>query len=220
MIQVVFETHSTSEDNERGAASGWHHSRLSVRGREQARELGRRRGDDGIAAVFSSDLRRAVETAETAFADTAIPVLLDWRLRECDYGDLNGGPAGVHHQSRRQFVDVPYPGGESWREAVSRVGGFLDDLYSRWDGMRVLIIGHVATRWALEHYLGGVPVEDLVQPEFAWQEGWEYLLASRGTQARRPATHAAASAADGGGAATRTTSVTPIPARSASIERS
>jgi 2,3-bisphosphoglycerate-dependent phosphoglycerate mutase len=179
MIKVVFETHSTSEDNERGAASGWHHSQLSMRGREQARELGRRRRCDGIAAVFSSDLRRAVETAETAFADTTIPVLLDWRLRECDYGNLNGGPAGAHHHSRRQFVDVPYPGGESWREAMTRVGGFLDDLYSRWDGMRVLIIGHVATRWALEHYLGGVRLEDLVQPEFAWQEGWEYVLESR-----------------------------------------
>jgi 2,3-bisphosphoglycerate-dependent phosphoglycerate mutase len=177
MIKVVFETHSTSEDNECGTASGWRHSQLSVRGREQARELGRRRRDDGIAAVFSSDLRRAVETAETAFADETIPLFLDWRLRECDYGDRNGEPAGAHRQARRQFLDMPYPGGESWHQAVTRVGGFLDDLYTRWDGMRVLIIGHVATRWALEHYLGGVPLEDLVQPEFAWQDGWEYVLA-------------------------------------------
>lgn len=40
----------------------------------------------------------------------------------------------------------------------------------------MLIIGHVATRWALDQRLGGVPLEDLVTSGFAWQEGWEYTL--------------------------------------------
>jgi 2,3-bisphosphoglycerate-dependent phosphoglycerate mutase len=111
MIKLVFETHSISEDNERGFASGWSHSRLSDRGRHLAQELGRRRVDDGIEAVFSSDLRRAAETAQIAFAESVIPVLLDWRLRECDYGDLNGGPSDEHRYSRARFLDSPYPGG-------------------------------------------------------------------------------------------------------------
>jgi broad specificity phosphatase PhoE len=37
-----------------------------VRGRINAAEMGRRRRDDGVAAVFTSDLRRAAETAEIA----------------------------------------------------------------------------------------------------------------------------------------------------------
>jgi hypothetical protein len=40
----------------------------------------------------------------------------------------------------------------------------------------VLIIGHVATRWALEHYLAGRRLEDLVNDDFHWREGWEYTL--------------------------------------------
>lgn len=176
MIQMVFETHSISEDNERGAASGWNHSRLSAQGRELAQELGRRRGRDGIAAVFSSDLRRAAETAQIAFGQTAIPVLLDWRLRECDYGDLNGGPVGQHQQDRPRFLDEPYPHGESWRAATARAAAFLDDLLPRWDGRRILVIGHVATRWALDQRLGGIPLETLITSDFAWQEGWEYSL--------------------------------------------
>ncbi len=176
MIQVVFETHSISADNERGAASGWNHSRLSPRGRELARGLGQRRRSDGIDAVFSSDLRRAAETAEIAFAETGIPVLLDWRLRECDYGQLNAAPVAEHLSHRARFINEPYPGGESWRQAVARVGRFLDDLPSRWAGKRVLVIGHVATRWALEHYLARVPLEDLADADFSWQEGWEYTL--------------------------------------------
>ena len=80
------------------------------------------------------------------------------------------------HRDRDQFLETPYPGGESWREAINRVGRFLADLPTRWDDTRVLIIGHVATRWGLDHFLNGVPLEDLAHEDFAWQEGWEYVL--------------------------------------------
>ena len=172
MTVVVFETHSTSEDNEAGTATGWLPGRLSAVGREQAEELGRRRRDDGVDAVFSSDLARAVETAEIAFGDTGIPVFLDWRLRECDYGELNGAPREVLDAQRVLRVDDPWPGGESYRQAVARVNGALDDLP---DG-RVVVIGHVATRWALDHRVHGRPLEELAGEDYAWQEGWEYEL--------------------------------------------
>jgi 2,3-bisphosphoglycerate-dependent phosphoglycerate mutase len=103
-------------------------------------------------------------------------VLYDWRLRECDYGQRNGMSAAELHVSRHEFLDRPYPGGESWRQAVARVKSFLADLPLRWTGQRVLVIGHVATRWGLDHYIGGTALEDLVVQGFAWQEGWEYLI--------------------------------------------
>jgi broad specificity phosphatase PhoE len=172
---VVFETHSTSVDNERGIATGWLPGELSAAGRAQARELGARRRDDGLAAVYTSDLRRAVETAQIAFAGTAVPVHADARLRECDYGELNGRPREQLDAVRAEHVDVPWPGGESWRGAVTRVAGFYDELRRRHDGDRVLVIGHVATRWALDH-LRGVPLEQLVVAPFDWRPGWEYVL--------------------------------------------
>ncbi len=174
-ISIVFETHATTLDNERDLATGWLPGKLSEHGVEQARALGRRRLDDGIAAVFTSDLPRAVETARLAFG-SRLPVLHDWRLRECDYGDWNGAPRRVVAADRSRYLDHPYPGGESWRQAVHRVSRFLDDLPTRWSHRRVLVIGHVATRWGLDHVLGGVPVEQLVHETFTWQEGWEYSL--------------------------------------------
>lgn len=173
---IVFETHSWSEDNDRGIATGWLPGRLSARGRLLAGELGKRRRDDGLAAVFTSDLRRAGETAEIAFKDTATPILYDWRLRECDYGTLNGHPAAEVHGERTAYLERAYPSGESWRQAITRVSGFLADVPSRWDGRRILVIGHVATRWALDHVIGGVPLPELLESGFAWQEGWEYQL--------------------------------------------
>jgi alpha-ribazole phosphatase/probable phosphoglycerate mutase len=59
---------------------------------------------------------------------------------------------------------------------VARAGRFLADLPLRWDGRRVAVIGHVATRWGLDHVIGGVPVEELMAVEFRWQPGWEYRL--------------------------------------------
>ncbi len=175
-IEIVFETHSWSEDNDRGVATGWLAGRLSERGRVLAGELGVRRRDDGITAVFTSDLRRATQTADIAFEGTGVAVLHDWRLRECDYGHRNGTPVAELHQHRQDYLDRPYPGGESWRQAVDRVSLFLRDLPLRWDGQRVLVIGHVATRWALDHVIDGVALDDLITADFAWREGWEYRL--------------------------------------------
>ena len=176
-VQIVYETHSTSVDNERGFATGWLGGTLSDTGCEQAWQLGQRRRDDGVDAVIASDLNRAVETARIAFGDSGIPLLLDWRLRECNYGEMNGMPRSQLDAERRRRLDLPFLGGESWRQAVARVGDFLDELTSARDGQRVLLIGHVATRWALDHYLVGVPLERLIDAPFDWREGWEYVLA-------------------------------------------
>lgn len=176
MPTVVFETHSTSEDNERGIATGWLGGRLSAQGREQAAELGRRRRDDGIELVVCSDLERAVETARIAFEGSDIPVRLDPRLRECDYGDWNGMSRERLEAERLRRVDEPFPGGESWRQAVARVDGFLGELAASSMPRRVLLIGHIATRWALERRVHGTPLETLAVMPFHWQPGWEYLV--------------------------------------------
>jgi broad specificity phosphatase PhoE len=176
VLEIVFETHSWSVDNEQGIASGWRPSRLSEFGKQQAKELGARRRDDGLSAVFTSDLARAVETAELAFVGTDLPIVRDARLRECDYGSMNGRPVAELDAVRLRHVDEPFPEGESYRQAVERVRDFLDELARARDGERVLLIGHSATRWALDHLVDGEPLEELVAAPFDWREGWEYRL--------------------------------------------
>ena len=173
-VAVVFETHSTTEDNERGIATGWLGGRLSTVGRLQAAELGARRRDDGLAAVYTSDLERAEETARIAFEASGVDVIADERLRECDYGRWNGMPRARLEAERLRRIDEPWPGGESWRSAVARVDGFLDELAVLREGERVLVIGHVATRLALDIRAGTRRLELLVGAPFDWQPGWEY----------------------------------------------
>jgi 2,3-bisphosphoglycerate-dependent phosphoglycerate mutase len=131
-VEVVFETHSVTTDNQAGVATGWLDGRLSERGRALATELGRRRRDDGVAAVFASDLGRAVETVELAFGGSDVPIYLDARLRECDYGAWNGMPVSRLERERARRISRPFPDGESYLQVVARVASFLFDWREGW----------------------------------------------------------------------------------------
>ncbi len=174
-VEIIFETHSTSVDNEAGIASGWRDACLSLTGREQAKELGKRRRGERLDAVFCSDLRRAVETAEIAFG-TAVPIYPDIRLREYDYGTLTGAPPERIHTERPGRVDTPFPEGESLRDVVERVRSFLDGLARDWNGKGVVVIGHVATKLAFDQLLGGLSLDEVASAPFTWQPGWQYVL--------------------------------------------
>lgn len=173
-VRIVYETHAPSTDNELGVATGWNEGQLSQQGRHQAKLLRERRRDDGIQAVFTSDLWRAVETVAIAFVNMKIPTYFDSRLRECNYGDWNGAPVARILGSRTKFIMQPYPNGQSYRDVVEEMTQFLRELSDGWAGQRVLVVGHAATRWALDNLINHVPLENLVDSPFNWQPGWEY----------------------------------------------
>jgi 2,3-bisphosphoglycerate-dependent phosphoglycerate mutase len=173
-IQLVYETHAMTLDNEQGRATGWLPGQLSQRAGKRHDSWGAAAQTTGSPQCSAPRLSRATQTVAEAFGRSSIPVLLDWRLRECDYGQRNGMPVAELRAGRREHLDRPYPGGESWRQAVARIGRFLNDLPLRWQGQRVLVIGHAATRWGLDHLIGGISLEELIEQDFGWQEGWEY----------------------------------------------
>lgn len=175
-LAVVFETHATSLDNEAGLASGWYDVGLSPAGEEQACQLGARRREQDVAAVFCSDLTRAIRTAEIAFGGRGIRIVQDVRLRECDYGTMTRRPAQEIDQRRAQHVETPFPGGESYQQVAMRVSAWLKDVASRFDGKTVIAIGHRATFYALEHVLNDRPLREIVTADWRWQPGWTYRV--------------------------------------------
>ncbi len=93
---------------------------LSPRGRMQAARLAERLAALGVAAVLSSDLARAAETAERIAAATGAPLALEPLLAERDVGALRGRPYAEIGLDPFAADYVP-PAGESWPEFHARV---------------------------------------------------------------------------------------------------
>lgn len=183
-VELVYETHGITTDNEAGIATGWLPGRLSAAGRESAAQLGERRRDDRIDVVYVSDLQRALETARIAFGDEPVSLVIDARLRECNYGRMNGMPRAQLDVERSRRIDEPWPDGESYRDVVARTADLLEELAGRWDGSRVLLIAHSANQWAIEHLLLERDLAGLIDAGMSWQPGWEYVLPAGWRQPR------------------------------------
>jgi broad specificity phosphatase PhoE len=173
-VRLIFETHATSLDNETGLASGWFDAPLSTTGEEQARMLGARRRHDYLAAVFCSDLSRSFRTAEIAFGGRSLAIIRDPRLRECNYGDLTRRPMPEIEQRRLLHLAEPFPNGESYQQVVARVSAWLSETTRQYDAGTIIMIGHRATFYALEHLLNRVTLDDTVTSPWTWQPGWTY----------------------------------------------
>ncbi|MFA5967490.1 MAG: histidine phosphatase family protein [Patescibacteria group bacterium] len=174
MIIIFFEAHGTTLDNEAHLASGHYDVELSDLGREQAKQLGERYQDKHIDAIFCSDLQRSYKTAEIAFKGKDIPIIQDARLRECDYGDWTRRPSSDVEAERGNRVSVHFPNGESYEQICDRMKDFLDELKTNYNNKTVLIIGHRATQYGLEHWIKGIPILKTVTDPWQWQPGWEY----------------------------------------------
>jgi broad specificity phosphatase PhoE len=172
---IYFATHATSHDNEANRASGHHDVGLSPLGEEQAHALGERFAGKLIDVVFTSDLKRAYETARIAFGDS-MPIVRDSRLREVDYGELTCEPVAVIDRLRQRHIDEPFPAGESYRHRQGLHREFLDELLTQHERQTALIVGHRATFYSLESLLGGKTLEDVVGAPYAWQPFWEYTF--------------------------------------------
>ena len=176
MVTIIFEPHSTTKDNEAHLSSGHYDIELSALGIKQSKELGERYKGQQFDAIFCSDLQRSYKTAEIAFADRNFKIIKDARLRECNYGDLTQHPSTEVEPAKAEHITEPFPNGESYEQCADRMKSFLDDLKKNYDGKKVMIIGHRATQYGLEHAINDIPVKDIVTAPWKWQPGWEYQL--------------------------------------------
>lgn len=175
MIDIIFEAHSTTTDNEAMLASGHNDVELSDLGRQQSHELGERYKNNHFDVIFCSDLQRSYKTAEIAFGNK-YPIVKDMRLRECDYGDFTQKSKELINAEKINHIDVPFLNGESYVQTTERIRQFLDDVKQNYDGKRIMIIGHRATQYGLDCLLNGLTIEEAIAKPWKWQPGWTYIL--------------------------------------------
>lgn len=123
---------------------------LDDTGRWQAAQLGRALSDEPIAAVYSSDLSRAWETASAVAGHHGLSVVAETRLRERGFGVFEGRTFGeieshLPEQARRWRERDPEfmpEGGESLLTFRARVGTIVEHLAQRHPGELVTLVAH------------------------------------------------------------------------------
>lgn len=170
MIDIIFESHSTTEGNEAKLAAGWYDVVLSELGEQQAKQLGERYRDKSFDAIFCSGLQRSYKTAQIAF-DDKYPIIQDKRLRECDYGDMSRVPKAEVEALRARAIKEPYPNDESFEDTSKRMKAFLKDLLKNYDGKTIMIVGHRATQYGLDQWIKEMSLKDAVLAPWQWQPG-------------------------------------------------
>ena len=139
MVKVILVRHGETDWNRREVFRGRADIELNKRGREQAKALAAAVKDIQIDAVYSSPLRRAVETAEAIAQPHGITVKMEPGFIDFDYGVWQGLP---HDEVRRRYPEmykdwierphaVRVEGGESLRMVRRRTMEALADIVER-----------------------------------------------------------------------------------------
>ena len=190
-IQISYFVHGTTTDNEQHNSSGWKDVDLSELGVKQSIALKEQTKDKKFDVVFCSDLKRAHRFAKLTW-ERIYPIIPDVRLRECNYGKLNGAFSEiVEPMQEDECITRPFPDGESYEDVKARVADFLEFLKSNFDSKHVAIVAHKAPQLSLDVLLKGKTWKQAISEDWrktkSWQPGWSYALDSawRGNPAYR-----------------------------------
>jgi broad specificity phosphatase PhoE len=166
--RVLLIRHGETDWNATGRWQGRAPVPLNDSGLEQSRLLGRYLAahDPPIDVIYSSDLARAVQTAEAVAAPLQLAVRPEPRLREVDLGDWQGLTRAEAEawDAARYAVYVmgrgtsPPPNGESWEQVKTRARSAFDDLSARHAGRTIALVSHGGTVGRIIESLFG-PIE-------------------------------------------------------------
>jgi len=177
-VKITYFVHGTTTDNEDHISSGWKDVDISELGIKQSKELPLQ-NTNKFDAVFCSDLIRAIHSTELSFKDK-YTIIIDKRLRECNYGDYNGKPSEIVEPLQEQNITKSFPNGESYEDVKKRIQEFLNDLKEKYEGKHIAIVAHKAPQLALDVLLKGMSWEEAFANDWRkvgkWKPGWEYVL--------------------------------------------
>ncbi|MBI2474162.1 MAG: histidine phosphatase family protein [Candidatus Taylorbacteria bacterium] len=179
-VFITYIVHGTTVDNENGISSGWSDAELSELGKSQSVELKDKLKGTDFDVVFCSDLKRAAGSAKLTF-EGKTPIIPDARLRECNYGKLNGSPSAlVEPMQEEECITKPFPEGESYEDVKVRMADFLEFLRANYDKKSVAVVSHKAPQLALDVLLKGKIWKQALAEDWrktkSWKPGWEYIL--------------------------------------------
>ena len=161
--KLLFIRHGQSEKNVEGRFGGHSLTSLSDLGFEQSKATAKALAKEGVSIIYSSDLPRAVETAQALSEKLNLPVSKTNAFRERDVGVLEGL---TFEEAKKKFPHDYYAlvkrevgqritKGESYRQVLKRATGALEEILRTHRGERIAIFSHTGTICFLSLYLLG-----------------------------------------------------------------
>lgn len=165
--EFIVVRHGETAWNAQGRIQGHLDSPLNEEGLAQALLVGDCLTREPFAFLYSSDLGRALQTAQPIADHSGRPVLTDTRLRERNLGVFQGLTGAEcerrfpEHYARFRARDPDHvmPGGESVRGLYERVGGVFTALAREHIGGRLVVVTHGGVLDALYRFAQRVPLE-------------------------------------------------------------
>ena len=168
--RVLLIRHGQSQGNAEHRFGGHSATPLSERGRNEAEATAQALRLESITAIYSSDLQRAVDTAEPLAHATGLEINRTSAFRERNVGQLQGltfeeaaelYPDEYAALLRRDFEHV-LQGGESYRQLLDRASSELDRIIAQHWGSTVAIFSHTGTICILSlHLIGALDTPQL-----------------------------------------------------------
>lgn len=152
-MNIYFIRHPETKWNRAGITQGHKDSPLTEQGKATAEKLGSLLRDKNIEIIYSSDLGRCVQTAGIVNSFLNKEVVLTDRLREQNFGDLNGATREeILEKLDLSNLDLAAPNGESFNQMKKRVLEFIKSLPNE-EFKNVLLVTHDGvTRAILSEY--------------------------------------------------------------------
>ncbi len=150
LTRLIAVRHGETDWNQASRIQGQLDIALNVTGQWQARRAGQALADEPIAAVYSSDLQRAADTARAIAQLHGLNVQFDTDLRERHFGDMQGltwqtiydQHPDVAHAWRARLPDFAPHGGETLLALQSRVATVVQRLAQAHTGDLIVLVAH------------------------------------------------------------------------------
>lgn len=165
MTELILIRHAQTQANVIGQWEGWSEGTLTPAGHAQAMAIAQRLSGerDRITALYSSPLRRALDTATRIGTVLQVQLEILEDLREINFGELNGitleemqsqHPALFARWKDRTDMDFQWPGGERRADFFYRASRACDHILSLHHDGGVVVVTHGGTlRACLAHLL-------------------------------------------------------------------
>ncbi|HLC32692.1 MAG TPA: histidine phosphatase family protein [Candidatus Nanoarchaeia archaeon] len=167
-MRLLLTRHGETEENKKGILQGWRQGTLTEKGKSQAKRLAQKLKDIHIDVIYTSDLKRCLDTARIIAQYRPNTIVIATKdLRERGLGVFEGRKVGREDWDALpgDFYNNRPKGGETYCEVWKRIKRFYARLLKMYGSETVLVVSHGGTLLLLQGVIQSLTIEQALAKE-------------------------------------------------------